>query len=225
MKQEWAILFFFMSFKFLLLKLGNGRQKMTREDYADPKPTRVARFFLGKFLCVQAADGYAEGMITETEAYDGRRMPRVMPLVIAYGADGSHVRTWRRGLRLFLLWYAPHVQYRDGAAGFAAGGAGARRADYGGPRFGAETRKGIAEKDWASGPGRVCAALSIEMHHNSHDLLVGGKIWIEDRGVKVPPREVKRTPRIGVDYAGAWALKPWRFVWSPADGMIERYSS
>jgi 3-methyladenine DNA glycosylase Mpg len=35
--------------------------------------------------------------------------------------------------------------------------------------------------------------------------------------VKVPWREVKRTPRIGVDYAGAWALKPWRFVWSPAD--------
>jgi DNA-3-methyladenine glycosylase len=48
----------------------SGR-KLTREDYADPRPTRVARFFLGKFLCVQAADGYAEGMITETEAYGG----------------------------------------------------------------------------------------------------------------------------------------------------------
>jgi len=31
--------------------------------------------------------------------------------------------------------------------------------------------------------------------------------------VTPPPREVKRTPRIGVDYAGVWALKPWRFVW------------
>jgi len=51
------------------------------------------------------------------------------------------------------------------------------------------------------------------MRHNRHDLS-GETIWIEDRGVKVPPREVKRTPRIGVDYAGAWALKPWRFVWS-----------
>jgi DNA-3-methyladenine glycosylase len=50
------------------------------------------------------------------------------------------------------------------------------------------------------------------MGHNRHDLL-GETIWIEDRGVKVPPREVNRTPRIGVNYAGAWALKPWRFVW------------
>src|ERR1700721_1861487 len=46
-------------------------KKLTREDYADSKPTRVARFFLGKFLCVRAAGGYAEGMITETEAYAG----------------------------------------------------------------------------------------------------------------------------------------------------------
>jgi DNA-3-methyladenine glycosylase len=77
-------------------------------------------------------------------------------------------------------------------------------------------RKGIAEKDWASGPGRVCSALGIEMDHNRHDLLAGELIWIEDRGVRVPAREVKRTPRIGVDYAGAvWAKKPWRFVWTP----------
>src|ERR1700677_2772267 len=44
---------------------------LTRDDYADPRPTRVARFFLGKFLCVRATEGYAEGMITETEAYGG----------------------------------------------------------------------------------------------------------------------------------------------------------
>jgi DNA-3-methyladenine glycosylase len=77
-------------------------------------------------------------------------------------------------------------------------------------------RKGIAEKDWASGPGRVCAALGIEMHHNRHDLIVGEKIWMEDRGVKVPSREIKPTPRIGVNYAAEWALKPWRFVWTPS---------
>ncbi len=76
-------------------------------------------------------------------------------------------------------------------------------------------RRGIAEKDWASGPGRVCTALGIKLDHNGHDLPTGEGIWIEDRGVKVPAREVTRGPRIGVDYAGAWALKPWRFVWTP----------
>ena len=27
-----------------------------------------------------------------------------------------------------------------------------------------------------------------------------------------PPGRIVRTPRIGVDYAGDWALRPWRFV-------------
>jgi DNA-3-methyladenine glycosylase len=79
-------------------------------------------------------------------------------------------------------------------------------------------RKGIAEKDWASGPGRVCTALGIELDLNRHDLVLGKIMWLEDRGVEVPSREVKRTPRIGIDYAGeVWAAKPWRFVWNPPD--------
>lgn len=190
-------------------------RRLTRADYADPRPSRVARFFLGKFLCVQAADGYAEGMITETEAYGGpedkashafrnRRTARTETMfapggvAYVYFCYGMH--------RLFNIVTGPQdspqaVLVR--AVRITAGH------DLVRPR-----RKGIAEKDWASGPGRVCAALGIEMDHNRHDLLLGGKIWIEDRGVKVPARDVKRTPRIGVDYAGTWALKPWRFVWA-----------
>ncbi|MDP4020917.1 MAG: DNA-3-methyladenine glycosylase, partial [Candidatus Adlerbacteria bacterium] len=37
-------------------------------------------------------------------------------------------------------------------------------------------------------------------------------LWVEDRGVVVRPRDIKRTPRIGVAYAGEYAQKPWRFV-------------
>jgi len=166
---------------------------LTRDDYVDPRPTRAARFFLGKVLCVRAPDGYAEGMITETEAYGGIE------------DAASH--------RMFNIVTGPRdspeaVLVR--AVKIAAGHDVVRR-----------RRKGIAEKDWASGPGRVCAALGIEMHHNRHDLLMGELIWIEDRGVQVPTREVEQTPRIGVDYAGEWAKKPWRFVWSPADGSTQ----
>ena len=35
-------------------------------------------------------------------------------------------------------------------------------------------------------------------------------LWIERRNKK--PVHVVATPRIGVDYAGEWAQKPWRFV-------------
>ena len=191
-------------------------RKLTRADYADPRPTRVARFFLGKFLCVQAADGYSEGMITETEAYGGaedaashafghRRTARTE---IMFGPGGAAYVYFCYGMhRMFNIVTGPKdspqaVLVR--AVKITAGHDLVRK-----------RRKDIAEKDWASGPGRVCSALGIEMHHNRHDLHVGELIWIEDRGVKIPPRQVKRTPRINVDYAGAWALKPWRFVWSP----------
>lgn len=190
---------------------------LTRADYADPRPPRVARFFLGKFLCVQARDGYAEGMITETEAYGGpvdaashafgnRRTARTE---IMFAPGGAAYVYFCYGMhRLFNIVTGPQdspqaVLVR--AVKITAGHDLVRR-----------RRKGVAEKDWSSGPGRVCAALGIEMHHNKHDLLLGETIWIEDRGMNVPPREVKRTPRVGVDYAGKWALKPWRFVWNVA---------
>ncbi len=59
------------------------------------------------------------------------------------------------------------------------------------------------------GPGRLCRALGITRHLNDADLC-GAELWIEDRGG--PRVHVATTPRIGVDYAGEWAKKPWRFV-------------
>jgi DNA-3-methyladenine glycosylase len=189
---------------------------LTRDDYADPKPTRIARFFLGMFLCVRAADGYAEGMITETEAYWAPRDAashafgnrRTARTEIMFAPGGVAYVYFCYGMhRLFNIVTGPKdspeaVLVR--AVQITAGHDVVRR-----------RRKGIAEKDWASGPGRLCAALGIELHHSGQDLLPGKAIWLEDRGVKLPARGVKRTPRIGVDYAGAWALKPWRFVWQP----------
>jgi DNA-3-methyladenine glycosylase len=189
------------------------RRKLVRADYADPRPTRVARFFLGKFLCVQAPDGYAEGMIIETEAYGG-------PRDAASHAFGNR-RTARTeimfapgGISYVYLCYGLHHLFNIvtgpknspqavliRAVRITAGRDVVRR-----------RRPGVAEKHWASGPGRVCAALAIGMHHYGLDL-AGETLWLEDRGIKVPPREVQRTPRIGVDYAGKWAVKPWRFVW------------
>jgi DNA-3-methyladenine glycosylase len=191
---------------------------LTRADYADPRPTRVARYFLGKVLCVQAPDGYAEGMITETEAYGG----------MEDAACHAHLnrRTGRTEI-MFAPGGAAYVYFCYGIHrmfNIVTGPKGSPMAVLvravkiiAGHELVSKRRKGIAEKDWASGPGRVCTALGIELHHNRHDLLVGEKIWIEDRGVKVPARAVKRTPRIGIDYAGpVWALKPWRFVWTQA---------
>src|SRR6185295_1335865 len=60
----------------------------------------------------------------------------------------------------------------------------------------------------ASGPGKLCMALSIDKGLNAVDL-AGKVLWIEERGLEVGA--IDRGPRIGVDYAGAYKDKPWRF--------------
>lgn len=61
------------------------------------------------------------------------------------------------------------------------------------------------------GPGRVCRYLQIDRKLNRLDLTLGQTLWIEDRGERVPASAITAYPRIGVDYAGEWATKPWRF--------------
>ena len=67
-----------------------------------------------------------------------------------------------------------------------------------------------------NGPGKVCRALQIDGHLNAKPLGRPTGLWVEDAGTRVPVRHIKRTPRIGVDYAGAYRDKPWRSVWHPA---------
>src|SRR5258705_5463915 len=56
------------------------------------------------------------------------------------------------------------------------------------------------------GPGRVTRAMGINRRFNAVAAHTDGGMWIEDRGVKVPRRIVRATPRIGVGYAGpVWA--------------------
>ena len=62
--------------------------------------------------------------------------------------------------------------------------------------------------DIASGPGKLCKAMSIDKTLNGEDLL-GATIWIEDR--KLDPGPIRTSPRVGVDYAGEYKDKPWRF--------------
>jgi DNA-3-methyladenine glycosylase len=61
-----------------------------------------------------------------------------------------------------------------------------------------------------NGPGLLCRALDITRAHNDADLVRGSPLWIEPRDRPAP--RIVATPRIGIDYAGEWAKKPWRFV-------------
>lgn len=66
-------------------------------------------------------------------------------------------------------------------------------------------------KKLASGPGKLCQWLKLDKSFDGEDLTKSKRIWIESGGVKIKKSEISATKRIGIDYAGIWAKKPWRF--------------
>jgi len=70
-----------------------------------------------------------------------------------------------------------------------------------------EPVSGVPDRTW--GPGLLCRAMNIDRALNRADL-TGERLWIED-----PPKRravrIARSARIGVDYAGDWAHRLWRF--------------
>jgi len=61
------------------------------------------------------------------------------------------------------------------------------------------------------GPGRTCRFLAVDRTLNGLDATLGQGLWIEDQGEEIVPSRIQALPRVGVDYAEAWAKKPWRF--------------
>lgn len=61
------------------------------------------------------------------------------------------------------------------------------------------------------GPGRVCRYFAIDRSFNHLDVTTGERVWVMDRGETPDRRTIETLPRVGVDYAGEWARKPWRF--------------
>jgi DNA-3-methyladenine glycosylase len=154
----------------------------------------LARWLLGKYL-VRERRGVREAhLITEVEAYDGERdlacharFGRTPRSEVLYAAGG----VW-----YVYLCYGIHemlnlvVGPRDWPAAIL-----------------------IRGLDGLSGPGRVTKFLRVDRKLNRAAVHRASGLWLEDRGVVVPRRLVRATPRIGVDYAGpVWAKKPWRFI-------------
>ena len=67
---------------------------------------------------------------------------------------------------------------------------------------------GIADKTW--GPGLLCRAMGIDKRLNGADLC-GDVLWLEKPAAVARAPRIARSARIGVDYAGEWARRPWRF--------------
>lgn len=78
-------------------------------------------------------------------------------------------------------------------------------------------RPGVAPRDLARGPARLCRALGIDLGHNGADLSAG--VLTLEPGVPLPDSSVRRGPRVGLRHA---ADRPWRF-WVDGDRHVSAY--
>jgi len=64
-----------------------------------------------------------------------------------------------------------------------------------------------------NGPGKLCRWLKLDESFYGEDLTKSKRIWLENRGDRIKPSQIKIGPRIGIDYAGPfWSKRKWRFL-------------
>ena len=170
----------------------------------------VARDVIGKVLVHRTPEGVVAGRIVEAEAYrgpedraahsfGGRRTERTEAM---FGPPGFAYVFFVYGMH----WHVNLVTTRAGAPHAVL-----LRAVQ--PLLGAELmakRRGMppTSVNLCNGPGKLCQAFAIDRRHYGADLT--GKSLFLSEGAE-PAGKLARSPRIGVDYAGSWAEKPWRF--------------
>jgi len=169
--------------------------RLTRAFFARPTLT-VARDLLGKVIVRRIEKHKISLMITETEAYIGEkdlashaRFGRTKRNAVMYGPAG--------------VWYPYFIYGMHWMANVTTEGFDKPAAVL--------IRAGIlVEMDHAiRGPGILTKALKIDGTFYGKSA-TSGDLYIEDRGFH--PKKIIRTPRIGIDYAGAYKDKKWRFV-------------
>lgn len=168
---------------------------LPRSFYERPTLT-VAKELLGKYLVRRGDAGVLTGRIVEVEAYVGPEDRA------SHASRGKTKRTevmfGPAGITYVYLIYGMYHCFNIVTEQEGYPAAILVRA--------VELESG----ELIDGPGRLCRRFDISRIHTWHDLTSGERLWVEDRSVRIAPRAIMRAPRIGVDYAGEWAKKPWR---------------
>jgi DNA-3-methyladenine glycosylase len=169
------------------------RHTVLDQAFFDRSPLVVARELLGKYLVRRESGQTIAVQINETEAYVGPHD------LACHAAKGHTPRTavmfgpaghWYVYFIYGIHWMLNVVTESEGyPAAVLLRGAG----------------------EW-NGPARLTKALDIDRRLNGARADRASGLWIEDRGEAISRSRVRRTPRIGVDYAGLWAAKPYRFL-------------
>lgn len=201
-------------------------------DFYTQKTLKLAKEFLGKFIVRKIGNKKRMGMIVETEAYVGPQDRashafggKVTPRNKAEYMAGGHIYIY---LVYGMYWQLNISTGREGrpecvlirALEPIIANIHELSANAANRRFVKTRGKLVKIRDLANGPGKLCRWLKLDKSFYAEDLTKSKRIWLEDRGVKIPrfhSGQVKKcdivvAPRVGIDYAGPlWSKKPWRF--------------
>lgn len=173
------------------------------------RPTlEVARELLGALLVHQLPDGPRVGRIVEVEAYIGPEDRA------SHAYRGKTARTWPMfgppGHAYVYLIYGMHhcLNIVTEPEGYPA--AVLLRA--------LEPVAGLPQS--ASGPGRLCRAMGVDRRHNGRPV-TAPPLYVLPAPQTPLSASVACGPRVGIDYAGDWAVRPWRF-WLDGNPFVSR---
>ncbi|MBI4120875.1 MAG: DNA-3-methyladenine glycosylase [Parcubacteria group bacterium] len=169
-------------------------KKIIPTSFFNRPTTKVAKELLGMFLVRKVRGREVAHMITEVEAYDG------------FSDKASHAARGRtkRNEVMFAEAGTIYVYFTYGMHWMLNVVTGEKEYPA------AILIRGV---EGISGPARLTKALKIDKKFNTKKLGRKTGLWIEDRGVEIKKSDIRRTPRVGVAYAGpVWARRPYRFV-------------
>lgn len=166
--------------------------KVLKHEFFNRPSLKVARELLGKFLVRKIGAKTIAVMITDVEAYVGHRdrashasrgkTARNAPM---FGSAGYWYVYFTYGTHWMLNIVTEKQEYPAAIL--------------------------IRGVEGISGPARLTKFLNIDKKLNGKLASKNTGLWIEDRGVRIAPRAIKKGKRVGIDYAGAWKNKLWRF--------------
>lgn len=198
--------------------------KLEKDFYLNENVVQVAKDLLGKYLCTKIDGKLTCGIITETEAYEGE----IDKASHAFGnrrTNRTEIMFADGGLSYVYLCYGIHhlfnivTNFKDTPHAVLIRAIKAtdgidtilKRRNISKPKDVQEFLRNDKKNRISGGPGTVSQALGIKTMHTGLDL-TGNLIWIEDRGLKIPKKNITAEPRVGVDYAGEDAKLPYRFI-------------
>lgn len=181
------------------------------EFYANPDVVDAAQKLLGKVLCSRVDGAFTAGIISETEAYCGRN-DKACHANNDKRTDRTEVMFGKPGHAYIYLCYGIHHLFNvvTNHEGLADAVLIRSIIPVDGMEFINERRTVKSPSNLTNGPGKLTQALGITTDLNKTCLLEP-PVWIEDRSIEIPSKEIVPSKRIGVEYADDHADRLWRF--------------